>query len=48
MEDFNKMFEDFCNDHNLHYDFERLGGSYKSSESHRAFIMWSILTNNGR
>lgn len=49
MEDFNKMFEDFCEKYGIDYDFTRLNEiGYKSYETHKAFILWSRASGIGQ
>ncbi len=48
MEDFNKMFEDFCEEYGLDYDFTKLGVcGYRSHETHKAFIVWAKASKRG-
>lgn len=48
MEDFNKMFEEFCEKYGLDYDFTRLGEfAFKSYETQKAFIVWSKASGIG-
>ncbi len=48
MDDYNKMFEDFCKEYGIDYDFTRLGKcAYRSYETQKAFIVWSKASKNG-